>query len=65
MFVYWSAIDSYEETGGSPIISYGLEWDNGTNELEWIQLQGYMSNSLITAFTEQSVTKGVIYNFRL
>jgi hypothetical protein len=52
MFIYWTGVSSNEDIGGSPILSYGLQWDNGSNEQVWTSLQGYMSNSLLTEFIE-------------
>jgi len=31
IMIFWSHITSEEHTGGSAILSYGLEWDNGSN----------------------------------
>jgi hypothetical protein len=31
IMIFWTHITSEEHTGGSAILSYGLEWDNGSN----------------------------------
>jgi len=31
IMLFWTHITSEEHTGGSAILSYGLEWDNGSN----------------------------------
>lgn len=50
MFVYWSKLESMADMGDSEIISYGLEWDNGSSQSVWTSLQGYMSDQLLTDF---------------
>jgi len=65
MFVYWSQLESLADMGDSEIISYGLEWDNGSSQSVWTPLQGYMSNQLLTEFISQDVTRGTAYSFRL
>jgi hypothetical protein len=44
IFVFWSSISTYEETGGSQVLSYGLEVSEDLNV--WEQVQGYIYNSL-------------------
>lgn len=65
MFVYWEPISSYEETGGSEIVSYGLQWDAGTSGVTWSDLEGYMVNMVKTEFTASQIDAGSIYQFRL
>ena len=38
--VTWSTITEDSETGGAPILTYRLEWDNGTNQMIWTTLIG-------------------------
>lgn len=49
IIVTWSPLTATADIGNSAIISYDLEWDQGTNT--WISLSGYSSNSLATQFT--------------
>jgi hypothetical protein len=35
IFVFWSPISSVEQTGDAEIISYGIEWDDGSDGEEW------------------------------
>jgi hypothetical protein len=69
LHVFWEPLDpvsDFSESGGSAILSYGLEWDNETNEAQWLPLSGFSADSLSTAFTIQSgITKGSIYHFRV
>lgn len=65
IFINWQPISSYNDIGGSGVFSYGLEWDNGTNQVEWSRINGYMFNSLEESYVAQDVVKGTIYNFRL
>ena len=37
-------------TGGSAILSYGLEWDAGTAQATWSHLSGFSADSLATEF---------------
>jgi hypothetical protein len=63
--VDWPAIEAPDD-GNSPVVSYSLEYDQGTQMNEWIVLTG-----LSTEFTDlQStvtdyITRGVTYVFRI
>ena len=61
----WSLVTAAPINGGSSIISYNLQWDNGSNEAQWIDLLGispvYTSNSNIVT----SVLSGASYKFRI
>ena len=39
----WTELTGHE-TGGSPILSYHLQWDAGTNEADWYDLIGEDGN---------------------
>ena len=57
---------SGDETGGSPIVSYYLQWDAGTAEAEWHDLVGLTSPNLATSFiVSTGVEQGELYKFRL
>lgn len=51
-------------TGGSPIVSYSLEWDNGQNGASWIVLNGDPDNNIQLLYTMNDLTPGSTYNFR-
>ena len=67
LHVYWEPLSSdLAITGGSAIISYGLEWDAATDRTTWYQLSGFSSNVLSTEFIVQTdVVNGMTYWFRL
>lgn len=65
MIVEWDPIDSYDDTGGSEVISYGLQWDNNSGGVTWSDLEGYMANIIKTVFTASQITPGQDYQFRL
>ena len=51
LHVYWDPLSNeITLTGGSAIISYGLEWDAGSDRTQWYHLQGFSSDSLATQF---------------
>lgn len=49
--VKWNALVAYNETRGSPILSYHLRWDNHSFGLEWFELVGLTTNYTATNFT--------------
>lgn len=49
--VNWASLSSGLETGGSPIISYRLDWDNGTGMMIWTPLVGLQSPYLGLTWT--------------
>ena len=54
------------ETGGSPILSYHLQFDQGTGNEDWADLVGFPVDSLVTTYTVTgSIVKGTAYRFRL
>jgi hypothetical protein len=50
--------------GGSPILSYSLEWDWGTSGAGYVAVTGYVSNSLQLLYTATGLTAGKAYQFR-
>jgi hypothetical protein len=50
--------------GGSPMLSYNLQWDNGTNGATWTSLVGFSPYSLVQTFTKTGLTTGALYKFR-
>ena len=63
--LFWSPISSDQDTGGSAILSYGLEWDNGSSGNTWSAIMGYALTELGTNFIVSSVTPGKVYSFRM
>jgi hypothetical protein len=62
----WSALSTDDHTGGSSILSHGLEWDAGTAGATWTELAGFTVRTLATTFTVSSgLTAGAGYLFRL
>jgi hypothetical protein len=50
------------DTGGTAILSYKLEWDQGGSS--WLALVGESSESLATSYTVSGLTEGEAYAFR-
>jgi hypothetical protein len=64
--VTWSALTTTEDTGASPITSYQLEWDAGTNEVTWTAIVGVLSPHTATSYVQTSdVTAGSTYKLRV
>ena len=59
----WAELLFNNENGASPIISYSLEWDQGTDS--FISLIGDPSNSLATTYYVSDLSTGTPYTFRL
>jgi len=53
------------ESGGSPITSYRVEWDNGTGMNIWTPLVGYLSPYIGLDWTQLGTVDGKVYYFRL
>lgn len=51
-------------TGGSPIISYSLEWDQASNQLFFSPLFGVTDNNIQLLYTKNDLTAGIVYSFR-
>jgi len=52
------------ETGGSPIISYSLEWDDASGQLFFTPLFGDVENNIQLLYTKTGLTAGVAYSFK-
>lgn len=52
------------DTGGSPILSYSLEYDAGTSGASFTILTGYSSFTTALTFTQTGLTSGSLYQFR-
>lgn len=62
----WAELTTEEETGGTEIISYNVQWDSGSNGQQWSNLVGVTSNFIgydYKATTE--VQAGVTYQLRV
>ena len=68
------SIDYYALTGtsrgGTPVLSYELQWDQGASVGAWVELVGYSSDSLLNQFAVEDpgdptyITSGEWYSFR-
>ncbi len=64
--VLWSSQTTDAQTGGSPIVSYNLQWDEGTGNDVWTDLVGFPVNYLLTSYTVTAgIVKNTAYRFRL
>lgn len=52
------------KTGGSPVISYSLEWDNGSGQTYFLSLMGEATNNIQLIYTATDLTAGDSYSFR-
>lgn len=52
------------DTGGSQILSYHIEFDDATAGASWTELQGLSTNSLQTSHTVTGLTMARAYRFR-
>ena len=48
-------------TGGSPITSYSLEWDEGNFGRVFTAVNGLLSNNIVLTYTFDNLTKGNTY----
>jgi len=63
--VYWSAITTPQD-GGSPVTSYHLQYDNGTNANNWTDIVGLSPDSKATSILVTSnLESGTVYGFRV
>jgi len=62
--VWMTVMSNFVETGGSPIVSYSLEWDNGSNGASWVVLNGVSSNNILLRYLMSDLTAGMTYKFR-
>jgi hypothetical protein len=64
--VTWTALTTDAEIGGSPILSYHLQWDKNTNEVDWFDLVGLSTESTQLSFTVTTdVLANKAYKFRV
>lgn len=62
--VFWSALTTEAETGGSAILSYNLQYDQGGNL--WTDLAGFTNDyTLLTYTVTDNLALGVDYQFRI
>lgn len=62
--VDWTPLTSAADTGGSSIVSYRLQWDQGT--ATWTDLAGFTSDYTSTTFTLTSgLASSTDYNFKV
>jgi hypothetical protein len=58
----WSPLTSLVETGGTPILSYDIEWDQGFQGQVWKHLAGYSFDYTQTSYTATAnIIKGTTY----
>jgi hypothetical protein len=63
--VAWNSLSSPDD-GGSAILSYHLQYDNGTNAGTWYDVVGLAPASLLTdVIVSTNITSGTIYGFRV
>lgn len=64
--VYWSPLTTDIKRGGSAIVSYHLQFDDGTNLITWTDVIGLTPDSLATSVVVSStVVSGTVYGFRV
>jgi hypothetical protein len=62
----WIAQTTPSATGGSSIISYSLEWNQGSSINSWVALVGAISDYTGTSYIVSSgVSQGETYTFRI
>lgn len=59
----WDALTTNAQTGGLTILSYILEYDQGTST--WTTLQGDPTDSTLTTYSLTGLTAGTAYAFRV
>ena len=63
--VHWSSLDLYN-AGGSPVLSYDLQYDNATAATTWFDVVGLSPASLLTSvIVSTGVVPGHQYAFRV
>jgi len=59
----WAELTTVSDTGGTPITSYSLEWDQGSGN--WAALKGDPTPDTAASYVLPGVTAGAPYDFRL
>mmetsp|Transcript_9442 Transcript_9442/g.8985 ORF Transcript_9442/g.8985 Transcript_9442/m.8985 type:complete len:99 (+) Transcript_9442:2437-2733(+) len=60
----WTDFSSAPQNGGSPIISYIVYWDQGTDS--WTELIGETSNNILTTYLKNTgISEGNSYVFKV
>jgi len=66
--VNWVALTG-DDTGSSTILSYNLQWDNGTNAVSWFDLIGdgvtYPYSTVVSANFTNGIVAGTQYKMRI
>jgi hypothetical protein len=63
--VYWSPLTTPQD-GGSSVLSYHLQYDNGTFATTWLDVVGLAPDSIATTIIVSSeIVSGTIYGFRV
>ena len=63
--VNWSSLTTPND-GGSPVLSYHLQYDSGTSATSWTDVIGLSPDSLLLTFTVSSnIDSGTLYGFRV
>jgi hypothetical protein len=63
--VLWTALDLYN-SGGSPVLSYHLQYDNATAAVTWLDVVGLAPDSmLLSVIVSSEVVSGELYGFRV
>jgi hypothetical protein len=64
--VYWSPLTIPADNGGSPILSYHLQYDNGTFATTWLDVVGLAPDSIAeTIIVSSEIVSGTVYGFRV
>ena len=64
--VYWDPLLTAPGDGGSPVLSYHLQYDNGTAATDWFDVVGLAPDSLATSILVSSqLVSGTVYGFRV
>jgi hypothetical protein len=61
-FTWLEPNPSSEETGNSEILSYNVQWDQGTSGEQWFDLVGFHSNFIQCEYTATALVQaGFVY----
>ena len=62
----WDPLVTHTETGGTPILSYNVQWDRGFSGIIFFDLAGYSSDFMLTTYSATAkITKGRVYYVRV